>query len=308
MQSFNIASSTDYAPVQRVNSGISDAYLEKEQNALLHDNAVDTGSSWNIPYQSIQMIEELGRGGYGIVYKALWRKQEVAVKKIASNDPVQLEEFRKEFSLMNKLRPHKHVVQLLGMVQKPLCIVLDYYPNGNLHNFLHTEVQIPFQLKMKILKGITSGMLHLHAEGIIHRDLAARNVLLTENYEAVVADFGYSRTVGTEEVATTRSDVGPVKWMAIENFTTRQYSKKSDVWSFGVTAWEVTTRKDPWDTLDPFQVAFAIRDGQRLVIPENACPKQIADLIRSCWEINPNDRPDFESIWNQLNSFNQPTD
>ncbi len=90
----------------------------------------------------------------------------------------------------------------------------------------------------------------------ISRDLAARNVLLDKDYEAVVADFGLSRVLNPNtgsnpdsqksSIGTTKSDTGPIKWMAPESLTKKQYSTKSDVWSFGVTLYEIMARNEPW--------------------------------------------------------------
>jgi len=158
-------------------------------------------------------------------------------------------------------------------------------------------------LSVKIAKGIASGMIHLHEEGIIHRDLAARNVLLNETYDAVVSDFGQSRKLGTDDVQATKSDTGPLKWMAVEGFTSRTYSKKSDVWSFGVTFWEIFTRaKEPWEGLEPVAAAFKVRDGERLPIPDHM-PEALAHLMTSCWNSDPQLRPDFEKIHSILESF-----
>jgi len=90
--------------------------------------------------------------------------------------------------------------------------------------------------------------------------------------------------------------------MALESLISRQYSFKSDVWSFGVTAWEVLTRSQPWASLSAMEAAFIVRDGGRLSIPDDTsiCPVALKELIQSCWRVNPNERPDFDSIWNQL--------
>jgi len=291
---------TEYPSVSAL---VSSSMTENSLNNSLGQSLnISNSSNWNIPYESIEIIKELGRGAYGIVFKAIWRKQEVALKIISSDSSQQLEDFKNEFLLMKSLRPHKHVVQLLGMVQNPLCIILNYYEKGSLLGLLKSQERITLDRKLTIMKGIVSGMIHLHEEGIIHRDLAARNVLLTKNYDSVVADFGYSRFISGKESGTTASVVGPLKWMAIESFTTHQYSKKSDVWSFGVTAWEIITRENPWENLDAVQAAFAVQGGKRLPIPEDEmiCPASLAHLISSCWMTDPESRPMFEEIWNEL--------
>jgi serine/threonine protein kinase len=103
-------------------------------------------------------------------------------------------------------------------------------------------------MMLNILCGVAAGMCHLSQEGIVHRysiqriridkhrDLAARNILLNAEMGAVVSDFGFARTLQEEESSgKTVSDVGPLRWMAPESLKIREYSTKSDVWSFGVT-------------------------------------------------------------------------
>ncbi len=113
---------------------------------------------------------------------------------ISTLDKLQLEEFEAEAALMKcvalhpfiirrNIRPHSNVVQLQGICTapgKPLCIVTEYCDKGSLFSYLHTKtpLQVPFRMKLEIIKGIASGLLHLHMEGIVHRDLAARNVLV----------------------------------------------------------------------------------------------------------------------------------
>ena len=122
-----------------------------------------------------------------------------------------------------------------------------------------TPDQLSGKRKAEIVKGIASGLLHLHMEGIVHRDLAARNVLLSGDYTPKVSDFGMSRiTSSSEKTGITSKDVGPVKydtfiitltqirWMSPESVLNREYSTKSDVWSFGVTVFEVLTQTDPY--------------------------------------------------------------
>jgi len=159
-------------------------------------------------------------------------------------------------------------------------------------------------VNITIMRGISSGMLHLHKEGIIHRDLAARNVLLDKDYEPIIADFGLSRVVsGASTTAMTKSDVGPIKWMPPESLVNKTYSIKSDVWAFGVTCWEILARSEPYPDLEPLEVAFkVVQEGMRLTIP-SICPPEVAVIIKSCWAHNRDDRPDFAQLYAELSQI-----
>jgi serine/threonine protein kinase len=169
--------------------------------------------------------------------------------------------------------------------------------HGSLYAYLHSDAQIDAAQTMRFAKGIASGMSHLHTEGIIHRDLAARNILLSEGLTPKISDFGLSRLGGdSDEANQTKSDVGPLKWMALEAIKNRAYSRATDVWSYGVTVWEIVAREDPFAGQDPLQVATqVIYNGLRLQPPPHT-PPLLLDIMRGAWQENPQARPDFKTI------------
>jgi len=153
------------------------------------------------------------------------------------------------------------------------------------------------------MRGIAHGMSHLTSEGIVHRDLAARNILLNENYEAIVCDFGMSRVVvDTSQYGKTKSETGPLKWMPPESLTGQKYSEKSDVWSFAVTCWEILARQEPFADLDPLSAAFQVNSGLRLE-PPSQTPVEIRQMMMSCWNTDPLDRPTFNQLVEFLDAY-----
>lgn len=149
------------------------------------------------------------------------------------------------------------------------------------------------------MKDIANGMIYLELQRIIHKDLAARNVLLGENLEAKVSDFGMSRILdenGSRDYITSIRKVGPVKWMAPESVWESKYSFKSDVWSFGVTCREILTRESPVYSCDRFKPP-QIREA--LTFPDFT-PPDLKDLIMSCFGDTPDDRPPFKEILQKL--------
>jgi len=263
--------------------------------STLGPDAVD----WEINMEDITIEKEIGRGAYGIVFKSIWRTRTVALKKILGDnsvvDDAQLNNFMNEIKLMKNLRPHGNVVQMLGIVTNPLCIVTTFYENGSLLDLINGPAEMSLQLKLKIMKGICGGMVHLSYERIVHRDLAARNVLLGKDYEPVVADFGLSRFTTKNASGMTKSDVGPIKWMAPESLTSQTYSTKSDVWMFGVTCWEILARKEPFPDVDTLEVAFNVRDGITLAVPEGT-PEPLSNILYHCWAYKAAERPDFDEL------------
>jgi len=212
-------------------------------------------------------------------------------------------DFRGEAEILKSLRNHPNVVLFLGITSppQPVSIVTEYCSNGSLHRLLRSNQTMEFDLQMKIASGTARGMLHLHAEKLIHRDLAARNILLTENYEPKVSDFGLTRPNQDIDTNKTLSDIGPLKWMAPESITSKTYSFASDTWSFGVVLWEIVTRTDPYPNMEPINVAMGVcYENLRLPIPP-VCDPLFAEVMVSCWNTDPTQRPTFKEICNKFN-------
>jgi len=239
------------------------------------------------------------------VYRGFWRDQEVAIKTVHKEElnKTQYEDFQKEAGLMVTLKPHENVVKLFGVCidpAHPMAIVTEYLEKGSLKNLLDDKsVKLSFLQVIKIAMDIANGMSHLHTEKIYHRDLSARNILVTDTKKGLVckvADFGLSR-VSDGEGGTTRSDTGPLKWMAPESLIEKRYSAKSDVWSFGVTLWEILTGGlEPYPDFDNVQAAsHVMHKGLKLSPPEN-CPPKLAELMNSCFDRDPRKRPNFKKV------------
>jgi len=265
--------------------------------------AISNSSGLEIAYEELEIGEQIGIGAYGAVFKGYWRGGVVAIKQLllkGSMSENDFFDFKREATVMKNLRPHVNVVQFLGITvaPHPLCIITEFMDQGSLYNYIHSSKKIDANILMNFVRGISAGMLHLHREGIVHRDLAARNILLGGGYQVKISDFGLSRvTEGSSKQSNqTRSDTGPLKWMAPESIKNKVYSTMSDVWAFGVTMWEIVTRKDPYPELDGVQTALEVtHNNLRLPIP-NYCPDILVNIMKGCFETVPENRPDFSFI------------
>lgn len=139
-------------------------------------------------------------------------------------------------------------------------------------------------------------MNHLHLEEHLHRDLTSRNILLNNNMDAKLSDFGLS--IKLVDISNTIT-MGSVFWMAPEVLLEpKHFIPKSDVYSFGVVCWEIFSRgQNPYSTeLSPVVLANKIiREDWRPTIPL-VCPVEWSNLIKKCWSKNPDDRPTFQQI------------
>lgn len=268
---------------------------------------------WLIKRKDIIFGKEMGKGSSGTVYSGEWRGQKIAIKELSRDLFHERTKTLGEVKLAMGLRPHKNVIQILGV-----CLTKDniYIVMSKMHTSLDKIVYNPkkhAKLSLydmyRFASGICAGMIHLLYEGICHRDLAARNICLSKESVPAITDFGLSRKLLSTGSGVTESQMGPVAWMAPENFHQR-YSSKSDVWSFGIVIYEIVAGKPPHDTYnDLFDLALKIRDQNlRPTIPED-CDQGLADIMEMCWRPNPADRPTFQELSvilkNRMNSIEE---
>ncbi|XP_044733335.1 receptor-type tyrosine-protein kinase FLT3-like [Chrysoperla carnea] len=152
----------------------------------------------------------------------------------------------------------------------------------------------------KFASQIALGMAYLEEKNITHRDLAARNILIDDNKNLKISDFGLSRS-GT--YICTKSKL-PYRWLSIEALKDQIFTNKSDVWSFGIVLWEIGTLGDfPYSSLDNYmQILKYLSDGNRLEKP-NSLSDDIYNLMLRCWAENPDNRPTFAEITDDLNAM-----
>ncbi|XP_037481061.1 receptor-like serine/threonine-protein kinase SD1-8 isoform X1 [Triticum dicoccoides] len=197
---------------------------------------------------------EIGRGGFGIVYKGQMQDgQEIAVKKLSTDNRVQgLKEFKNEVDLIARLQ-HRNLVRLLGCCihSSDRILVYEYMSNKSLDNFifdLRRRATLSWKTRMDIILGIARGLLYLHQDSrhtMIHRDLKAANVLLNGEMVAKISDFGIAKlfsNIGNNLDSTvTERIVGTYGYMAPEYAMDGMVSFMQDVYSFGVLLLEIVT-------------------------------------------------------------------
>lgn len=150
---------------------------------------------------------------------------------------------------------------------------------------------------------IALGMQHMEEQKIVHRDLAARNVLLASMSQIKISDFGLSRSTDAFTNAYTQTTEGkiPIKWYSPESIEHLKFTSKSDVWSYGITLWEMFSYGDqPYGNMNGSEVYMYIQSGQRLQRPP-LCPKNTYKCMLKCWEWEEEKRPTFR----ELNQFFQ---
>ncbi|XP_035545355.1 G-type lectin S-receptor-like serine/threonine-protein kinase At1g11330 isoform X3 [Juglans regia] len=193
---------------------------------------------------------KLGQGGFGPVYKGkLLDGQEIAVKRLAKSSGQGLAEFMNEVVVISKLQ-HRNLVRLLGgcVEGEEKLLVYEYMPNKSLDAFLFDPINqelVDWKKRFNIIEGVGRGLLYLHRDSrlkIIHRDLKASNILLDEELNPKISDFGMARIFGgNEDQANTERIVGTYGYMSPEYAMEGRFSEKSDVFSFGVLLLEIVS-------------------------------------------------------------------
>ncbi|XP_057442353.1 cysteine-rich receptor-like protein kinase 44 [Lotus japonicus] len=220
-----------------------------------YDDEIETNESLQFNFDTIRVAtndfsdsNKIGEGGFGAVYSGkLTNGQDIAVKRLSMNSGQGDIEFKNEVLLVAKLQ-HRNLVRLLGFSLKgrERLLIYEFVPNKSLDYIIFDQTrkaQLDWEMRHKIIHGIARGLLYLHEDSrlrIIHRDLKASNILLDDELNAKIADFGMARLIVVDQTQeNTNRIVGTYGYMAPEYLMYGQFSVKSDVFSFGVLVLEI---------------------------------------------------------------------
>eukprot|EP01118_Nematostelium_gracile_P006220 TRINITY_DN2006_c0_g1_i2.p1 TRINITY_DN2006_c0_g1~~TRINITY_DN2006_c0_g1_i2.p1 ORF type:complete len:570 (+),score=96.57 TRINITY_DN2006_c0_g1_i2:39-1748(+) len=249
---------------------------------------------WNINYNEITIVKEIGQGEFGVVYQGLWRNAKVVMKTVKLSTDQAVADFYKEIQNLTKLRPHPNVCTFLGMCSDPLCIVTELVVKGSLDELLaDSHFKLDLKLAIDMCTNVATGLNHIHYENILHCDLAARNLLVTEQLTLKVADFGMSRLTNSGVYEVGREKNFPVRWTSPETLTNRTFTKASDIWSLGIVMWEILERKYPYHRWDNQTVLTEVLENHyRLPRPTTLLiPDKLWAMMLQCWAEDPYERP-----------------
>ncbi|KAL1325330.1 hypothetical protein HN51_035404 [Arachis hypogaea] len=256
---------------------------------------------WNIDFSELTVGTRVGIGFFGEVFRGMWNGTNVAIKVFLEQDLTaeNMEDFCNEISILSRLR-HPNVILFLGACTKPprLSMVTEYMEVGSLYFLLHMSDQkkkLNWKKRLKMLRGICRGLMHIHRMKIIHRDVKSANCLVDKHWTVKICDFGLSRIV-TETPMRDSSSAGTPEWMAPELIRNEPFTEKCDIFSLGVIMWELCTLSRPWEGVPPERVVYAVaHEGSRLELPEGPMGRLISD----CWA-EPHERPSCEEILSRL--------
>lgn len=258
-------------------------------------------------------------GSISIVHHKDKPEVQIALKKVPSTedaDRITQQSFIREITGMHFFR-HPCIIELLGYSlpskSNPYYhIYMPFLPNKNLQQVLQEDQhkadncrQLTPTIKSKIVYGVASAMSYLHSSDLLHRDLKPLNILLDKDYNPVICDFGLSRIFNPEEMS---NRVGSYAYMAPEMLIKDNvaFTKQIDVYSYALVLLQMFSPDLKFEKKCRFQTfAKDINNGVRFIIPDEV-PNFYVDLIKKCWETNPNSRPTFNEIVELFeNKFNE---
>eukprot|EP00118_Oscarella_pearsei_P022518 m.261154 g.261154 ORF g.261154 m.261154 type:complete len:747 (+) comp40443_c0_seq29:779-3019(+) len=263
----------------------------------------------------------------------------VAVKAAKDeNDNKATVDLAAEATVMTKVGSHENIVSLLGVcsVNGPLWLIVEFSPHGNLKDYLQSkrlhrrvaqmnstasrESAVSYKSTLTysaslnpILERdmfwfgnqIANGMKYLESKQCVHRDLAARNILVFDNDVLKISDFGMAKDIHYFEYYKTNSTgCLPIRWTAPEALLYKTYTEASDVWSFGIVLWEIATLGGTPHPSIPVQRLFTtLTNSDYKMSRPRRCPQKLYEIMASCWNQKPEQRPQFSQIKSKLDDI-----
>ncbi|RGB36337.1 kinase-like domain-containing protein [Rhizophagus diaphanus] len=277
-----------------------------------------------VPYNQFKDVKFIAEGGFSKIYKAIWidgpvtnywsnkrrkRNYEVVLKKLNNSKEITYKELNElkifhEFSLNWKKSnfdynydKNNYISKYFGITQEPvtkdIMIIMPYYNSGDLINYLTNDFYR--------LRDIISGLVNIHSVNILHRDFHSGNIFFLDKRHVYLGDLGLSKSA-TEftDDDNNNENYGIIPYMAPEIFKGQKYTKKSDIYSFGMIMWEFMTGRRPfWNRSHDAELIIEICDGLRPPIVTNA-PEGYIELMKECWNSVPNKRPEATDIYMKL--------
>ncbi|XP_006581954.1 LRR receptor-like serine/threonine-protein kinase FEI 1 isoform X3 [Glycine soja] len=280
----------------------------------------------DLPYTSLEIIEKLesldeddvvGSGGFGTVYRMVMNDcGTFAVKRIDRSREGSDQGFERELEILGSIK-HINLVNLRGYCRLPSTklLIYDYLAMGSLDDLLHenTEQSLNWSTRLKIALGSARGLTYLHHDccpKIVHRDIKSSNILLDENMEPRVSDFGLAKLLVDEDAHVTTVVAGTFGYLAPEYLQSGRATEKSDVYSFGVLLLELVTGKRPTDPsfasrgvnvvgwMNTFLKENRLEDvvDKRCIDADLESVEVILELAASCTDANADERPSMNQV------------
>jgi serine/threonine protein kinase/tetratricopeptide (TPR) repeat protein len=248
-----------------------------------------TGSTFAGRYQ---IIEELGKGGMGRVYRALDKElnEEVAIKLVKpeiAKDKKTIDRFKNELKFTRKIS-HRNVGRMYELMEErgSHFITMEYVPGQDLRGLIRQTGELTTGKAIAIAKEICEGLEEAHHQGVVHRDLKPSNIIIDVNGNARILDFGIARSIWGKGITGAGTMIGTPEYMSPEQIEGRDVDERSDIYSLGVILYEMVTGRVPFEGDTPFTIGVKHKSE----LPQNPkeinaqIPDDLNDVILKCLE------------------------
>lgn len=311
-----------------------DRYVDLEQSTLANRMGFaatkrlwDLSPEWEIDRDSLEILDKLGEGEFGVVHRARWAGTLVAAKLLKGSNEIYIGDFQAEIETLRNVH-HPNAVQFLGACTRsePYVLVTELMAGGSLADAFLLPQAFTQRRALEIALDAARGLAYLHHSrhpALIHRDLKPGNLMLAgslwqtreqlafDSGVCKIADFGLSKTLPTKKLATGEDlitgtykltgETGSYRYMAPEVFRHEPYNSSVDVYSYAMIVYQLFEHAPPYAGVDAVSAARAASTSNtrpsfvRLKEPK-PLNNEIRDLISRCWAPNPDDRPGFREV------------
>ncbi|RHZ73058.1 hypothetical protein Glove_233g47 [Diversispora epigaea] len=262
------------------------------QQIQLNANKYQEIIEW-IPFERLENVTYLAKGGFGIVHKANWLDGFIYSHK------------KKMIKNQLKFRG-KNAIAIYGITKDPTeneyMMVMDYAKYGSLRNLLNNKFEsLTWRKKYNILSEIVIGLTNIHEMGLMHKDFHSGNIVNQSLTLSYITDFGLCKPVTKNDP---ENIYGVIPYMTPETLSRGEHTKASDIYSFGMVTLEVLTSYPPYYNI-PHDVNLVIKIRKGLK-PEIKCeiPQFLKEIMEKCWNFEPLNRPTAKELKSQLGKYN----
>ncbi|KAG9286604.1 hypothetical protein G9A89_005372 [Geosiphon pyriformis] len=290
--------------------------------------------SW-IPWESLSNIEEIARGGFGVIYKATitdglideysikhhglmeyerWGVgMEVAIKIIKTNSEEVFQELNIQRSIAIMGEKLDYISSMYGITQSAETleygIVMEFAKHGDMRRYLSTNFHSTnWSHKLFIAWHIAIALANIHSCGLVHRDLHSGNILQLDQQLVQIGDLGLCQPINNGATTEEKKEIfGVIPYIPPEVLKGQKFTSAGDIYSFSMLLWELATGRPPFHdrSHDNTLIFNIISKGIRPEITTPLIPPCIAELIEKCWDVNPENRPTAEEVKEKLGNLRQ---